>query len=260
MKFRSLQKALVTGVIAAASSYVVALPTFTFSETAGFQLDDVAIASYTGLVSGPLAPVAEGIPLYNSMNWYDTSPTKSTLTVANPAAGGALGVGIWTTITTLTHSNKPITSNPLHGWGTAQDIFGRLIISDGGGVLVDDTDAISLTLEETLNSGPCAIPNPTGSTTPCDDFFTFTALGLANLNFAANDGSLWTASFRLENFVNAFFNGVDTVYTAEGKVSSLDVQIMLTARPSEVPEPATLGILGLGLFGLGIAKRRKQNA
>lgn len=260
MNFRFLQKALVAGAIAASSSYAMAVPVFTFSETAGFQLDDVAIASYTGLVSGPLAPDAEGIPLYSSMNWYDTSVTKSTLTLTHPAPGGALDIGVWTTITTLTHANRPITSNPLHGWGTTQDIFGRLIISDEGGVALDNTDAISLTLEETLNTAPCAIPNPTGSTTPCDDYFTFTAIGLADLLFTANDGSLWTASFRLANFVNAFYDGAATVYTSEGKISSLDVQVILTSRGSPVPEPATLGMFGLGLLGLGIAKRRKQNA
>ena len=238
----------------------MAVPVFTFSESAGFELDDVAIASYTGLVSGSLAP--EGTTLYSSMNWYDPSPTKSTLTLTNPAAGGILNVGQWTTITTLTHDNRPITSNPLHGWGTAQDIFGRLIISDEGGVALDNTDPISVTLEETLNTGPCAIANPTNSTSGCDDFFTFTAIGLANLDFTASDGSLWTVSFRLENFVNSFYDDINTVYTAEGEVSSLDVQMLLTSRdvPAEVPEPATLGILGLGLLAFGIAKRNKQNA
>jgi hypothetical protein len=259
MKFRPLQKALAAGIVAVSSSWAMAVPTFTFSESAGFELDDVAIASYTGLVSGPLAPAGT---LYSSMNWYDPSPTKSTLTLTNPTAGGVLNIGEWTTITTLTHANRPITPNALHGWGTAQDILGRLIISDEGGIALDNTDAITVTLDETLNSGACAIANPSGSTSGCDDFFTFTALGLADLDFTASDGSLWTASFQLENFVNAFFANGNTIYTAENSVSSLDVQMKLTSRetPSEVPEPATLGIFGLGLLGLGIAKRRKQNA
>jgi hypothetical protein len=258
MKFRPLHKALAVGFLAISSSYAVAVPTFTFSESAGFDGDDVAIASYTGLLSGAVSPAGDGSPLYSSMNWYDTSPTKSTLTLTNPVAGGGLDVGVWTTITTLIHANNPITSNPLHGWGEAQDIYGRLIISDEGGVALDDEDAITITLEETLNED-CEAPNPLGST--CDDYFTFTAVGLSDLDFTATDGSLWTVSFRLENFVNSFFDGINTVYTAEGETSSLDVQMMLTARggPSEVPEPATLSIFGLGLLGLGLAKRRKQN-
>lgn len=258
MKFTTLQKTLAAGIMGISCSCAMALPVFTFSESAGFQGDDVAIASYTGLLAGPLAPTAGGTPVYSSLNWYDPSPIKSVLTLMNPAAGSGVDVGVWTTITTLTHNNNPIRSNPLQGWGEEQDIFGRLIISDEGGVVLDDEDTITLTLTETRNVGPCAIPNPTGSTAPCDDFFTFTAVGLADLLFTASDGTEWTVSFQLANFVNSFFDGINTVYTAENATSSLDVQMMLTQRtPAEVPEPGTLGILGLGLLGLGMAKRRK---
>jgi hypothetical protein len=70
---------------------------------------------------------------------------------------------------------------------------------------------------------------------------------------------LWTAKFQLENFVNSAA-GPGGIYTSEEAISSLDVQMSLVQRVSEVPEPATLGLFGLGLLGLGIAKRRKQNA
>ena len=124
---------------------------------------------------------------------------------------------------------------------------------------MNDEDPITIDLTETLNQAPCAIANPTGSLIPCDDFFSFTSLGLACIDFTATDGSLWTASFRLENFVNSA-QTEDGIYTSEEAVSSLDVQMSLTQRVSEVPEPATLGLFGLGLLGLGIAKRRKLNA
>jgi hypothetical protein len=258
---KNIQKALAVGILAISSSYAMAAPTFSFTEVAGFEIGDVDIASYgAALPAGtPANTTPEGGTVSASMNWYDTSTTKSTLTLTS--FGGALPSGdeVWTTITRLTHANNPITSNPLHGWGEPQDILGRLIIDDEGGELLDDENVIQITLEETLNQAPCSIPNPTGSAVPCDDFFTFTAIGLASLDFTASDGSLWTANFRLANFVNSA-QTLDGIYTAEGLVSSLDVQIELVERVVEVPEPATLGIFGLGLLGLGIAKRRKQKA
>ena len=257
MKYKTLNKAMAVGILAISSSFAMAIPTFSFTESAGFEFDDVPIASYENQINGVTSPAQD---VYDTMTWYDNPNSTLRSSLLLTSFTGAVAIDTWTTISRLTHFNNPIPSNPLHGWDAPQDIFGRLRILDGVSVRVDDTDPIQITLEETLNQAPCVIANPTGSPVPCDDRFTFTAIGLAPLDFTALDGSLWTASFTLANFVNSAFNGIDTVYTAESQVSSLDVQMMLTERPSSVPEPATLGILGLGLLGLGLAKRRKQNA
>jgi hypothetical protein len=37
-----------------------------------------------------------------------------------------------------------------------------------------------------------------------------------------------------------------------------DLIVRLTFRPSQVPEPASMGLLGLGLLGLGLAMRRRK--
>jgi len=138
-------------------------------------------------------------------------------------------------------------------WGP-QDIWGRFIITDSDGaaaVVLDSDDAITISFVETPNATPCPSPNPNGST--CDDYFTFTAVGLDSLPFIANDGTNWMVDFRLANLVNAVQVG-DTVYTAESISSNMDVQAMIR----QVPEPATLALLGLGLLGLGFAKRRRN--
>jgi hypothetical protein len=258
MKFKTLHKAVVASALVAASlaaQQAAAAPVFTFTESAGFDVGDVGNALYTNLLvnDANLTPQGEGA-LSTTMSWTKFSSPKSALRLQ--AQVGGLTLGVWTTITTVYHDNLIIPG--AISWSN-QDIFGRFkIYADGGPVAVlDDTSKTTLTLTETPNVAlaNCAAPNPIGS--PCDDFFTFTTPGFAPLSFNYG-GDVYDVAFDFGNFVNqAIVDGV--LYTGEAQTSSVDVVVMLTKRGS-APEPASLGLFGAALVGLGLVSRRKQNA
>ncbi len=271
---KHIQKALAVGILAVTSSYASAA-SFTFTEVAGFTDSGAGVATaaphggvayYTNpLDANPDAPSAT---VSSTMFWYDDAETPdSRLRLVNPDADTTLEEEVWTTISTLYHLNNTISAlePATQGW-IGQEILGRLIIKDSDTTVLNDVDPITIDLKETTNTVPlasCEGGNPTGSVVPCDDYFSFTSIGLAPVFFDDLDGNTWMAEFRLWNFDNSAFGDMpgyeDKIFTREGVESSLDVQIFIS-QVSEVPEPATLGMFGLGLLGLGLAKRRKQNA
>ncbi len=257
MKIGTIQKALAVGIVAIASSYAMqasAAPIFSFTEYGGFA-EMVAVADYSNPIAGDASLIPATTPLYGKMAWVKGNAVQSSLLLSTVTGPSPLASDTWTTISTLTHNNVLIRNAT--NWGP-QDIWGRFKVTDadgGSSIVLDDTSAVTIALTETPNIAPCNVPNPVGTT--CDDYFTITGVGLGDLLFTANDGSQWMASFRFANLVNAIQVG-NTIYTGEARTSTLDVQVMLTSV-SSVPEPATLGILGLGLLGLGIASRRKQD-
>lgn len=242
-------------------AHAMATPIFTFTEHSGFS-EDVDNVTYSGMVEGDTSLVPAASPVYSMMSWGgNASSSQSSLQLVSVDTPTSIAENTWTTISSLTHNNLIIPG--AFSWNS-QNIWGRFIVTDADGgadvVVLDSDSSVNISLTETPNTRTCASPNPVGSL--CDDYFTFTG-GLEDLFFSANDGSQWQASFRFANLVNAA-QVADTIFTGEDLTSSLDVQVLLIGLDStdggvqDIPEPATLGLLGFGLLGLGKARRRRQ--
>lgn len=175
----------------------------------------------------------------STVGWADTLSTD----VGTFTAGGAIGTGS--------------TSNPSnHLKFQIRDAnAGRINTTPGGMYYLDSADITQITLE--LNSGLninkmfffLSDPGDVGATTSVSSASTTTSI-----TSGQNSGSLW--------FVGIDAGSYDTISTitwSTGNDTNDGFGLDDFTQVAPVPEPGTLLLLGFGLAGLALYRRRSMN-
>lgn len=202
--------------------------------------------------------------------------TGSSFSVADPVLGpfppssDLQTNGAWVAGATLTHNNWEITQAVDIDATLRSRITLTALDSQTGpvGALPPISDQVDylIAFEETSNTGSCLVPPDVGEQ-PCPDLFVLLNPGdlvrdIPTADFIYTVTLQVTGLTTLDNAICAALGqpaGCQGFTTNEFRTNEIGTQFRITARPVQIPEPASLAIVGLGLLAMGAVRRRRAS-